>query len=176
MKNIVIYYSNNGSNRFIANKISEYLNCEIEEIRPVFNAHLLLLTGINPGIKKINNDLSAFDRVIMVGPIWMGKFINPLKAFIRKYNRDINKLVFVTCCGSDFELKDKKYGHGLVFKSVREIIGDRCEHCEAFPVTLLMSDEEKEVPEKVMETRLTEENFNGEIRKHFDIFIEKLKA
>lgn len=42
-KTIVIYYSNNGSNRFLAHKIAERLQCDIEEIKPRINAHLLLV-------------------------------------------------------------------------------------------------------------------------------------
>ena len=175
-KAIVIYYSNKGSNRFLAKKIAEKLNCEIEEIKPRLNVHFLLLFGVSLGNRNLKNKIAEYDTTILCGPIWMGKFVAPLKAFVNKHKNDINKLVFVSCCGSSFEIKDKKFGHGLVFKEVKEILNDKCIHCEAFPITLIMPDDKKEDPQAVMDTRLTEESFKGEIRERFNAFIEDMSA
>ena len=173
---IVIYYSNNGSNRFLANKIAENLNCEIEEIRPRLNVQLLLLLGFSLGIKRIKANLSEFDMIILCGPIWMGKFIVPLKSFVKKYTTTINELVFTTCCGSSFEMKDKKFGHGLVFNEIKEMLNEKCIHCEAFPITLVIPENKREDPNIVMSTRLTADNFEGEILARFDAFIQFLSS
>jgi len=37
MKTIVIYYSNKGSNKYLAKKISKSLSSDIEEIKPRLN-------------------------------------------------------------------------------------------------------------------------------------------
>jgi len=51
-KAIVIDYSNNGSNRYLAKNIAKNLNCEIEEIKPRLNVHFFLLFGLSIGNKK----------------------------------------------------------------------------------------------------------------------------
>ena len=175
-KTIVIYYSNNGSNRFLAKKITRNLNCEIEEIKPRLNVHLFLLFGISLGNKKVKANLSEYDMIVLCGPIWMGKFIAPLKGFVKKYRKAINKLVFASCCGSSFEMKDKKFGHGLVFKEVKEMLNEKCIHCEAFPVTLVLPEDKREDPNTVMKTRLTDDNFKGEILDRFNAFIQFLST
>jgi menaquinone-dependent protoporphyrinogen IX oxidase len=76
------------------------------------------------GIKPLKNTISDFDKVILAGPIWIGKFIAPLKNFVTKYRNQINELVFITCCGSDFKMKDEKFGHGLVFKKVNNLLNE----------------------------------------------------
>jgi menaquinone-dependent protoporphyrinogen IX oxidase len=174
MKTILAYYSNNGSNRYLAKKIADRINCEIEQIRPRLNIHLFLLFGINFGNKKLRHNLAEFDRVILCGPIWMGKFISPLRSFVKKYKSRINELIFVTCCGSGFEMKDKKFGHGLVFNEVKNILKDKCIHCEALPITLVVPEDKKEDPNVVMQTRLSDENFKGEIEETFENFIKKV--
>ena len=173
-KSIVIYYSYNGSNHFLANKVAENLDCKIEEIKPRLNKQLFLVFGSLLGNKKIQSNLENYDRIILCGPIWMGKFISPLKDFVKKYKQHLKELVFISCCGSGFEMKDKKFGHGLVFKEIKEMLGEKCNHCEAFPITLLLPDEQREDPKIVMNTRLTEENFKGEILQRFNSFIKTI--
>lgn len=175
MKNIVIYYSNNGSNSYLAKKISTELNCEIREIRPYLNFPMLFWLGLNFGFRKIKADLSSYNRIILVGPVWMGKFIIPLKAFVNKNLKKINKLVFVTCCGSSYKKKDDKFGHAFVFKEVRKILNEKCELCQAFPITLVIPEEQQEEGEVVMNTRLNDETFKGEVKERFEAFIESIK-
>ena len=97
MKTIVVYYSNKGSNKYLAEKISKSLSCELEEIKPRLNIFLLFLMNIHLGIKPIKTNIKEYDKVVLCGPIWMGKFIPPLRSFIKKYIDSIHKLVFVTC-------------------------------------------------------------------------------
>ncbi len=104
----------------------------------------------------------------------MGRYIVPLKAICNKYKDNINELVFVTCCGSSYEMKEKKFGHGLVFKEVKYLLNDKCVFCQALPIALVLPEDKKEDPVATMKTRLTNENFKGEIQEQFDVFINKL--
>ncbi len=174
-KTIVIYYSNNGSNSFLAKKITEQLDCDMEELRPRINSHLFLMFGPRIGNKPLKSDLSDYDRVILVGPVWMGKLINPLRDFILKYRSKIGKLIFVTCCGSSFKVRDEKFGHGHVFRKAEEVFGGPVQ-CEAFPIPLVLAEDKQEDPELIMSTRLTEENFDGKVRSLFDEFIRKVSV
>jgi flavodoxin len=174
MKSIVVYYSRKGSNKYLAEKIAWQLSCDLEEIRPRSNAFSLILTNINSGIRKLNHDISTYDRVIMVGPIFMGRFIPPLRSFVTKYADQINRLVFVTCCGSTYAKKDEKFGHGLVFEEVKKILGDKLILSRAFPVGLVLPEEQREDPDAFMKTHLNDENFNGEIEARYEELMEEL--
>jgi flavodoxin len=174
MKTVVYYYTHKGSNRFLANRIANDLKCEIEEIKPRLNAHLLMLIGLNLGNRKLKVKVENYDRVILCGPIWMGKLIIPLKNFINRYSQKIGKLIFVTCCGSSFKDKDNKFGHNLVFNQVRSLLNDKCIHCEAFPVDLFVPGELKEDPAAFMKVNLNSENFTGEIVQIYNSFIRKI--
>ncbi len=175
MKTIVYFYSHKGSNRFLAHRIANDLNCEIEEIKPRFNAHLLMLMGLNLGNRKLKTRIEDYDRVILCGPIWMGKLIVPLKNFVVKYRPKIKKLIFVTCCGSSFKDKDNKFGHNLVFNQVKSLLDDKCLHCEAFPIQLFAPAELKDDSAAFMKVHLNNQNFKGEIIGIYDSFIQKMK-
>jgi flavodoxin len=173
-KSIVVYYSRKGSNKYLAEKISKTLNIELDEIKPRLNVFLLFLMNIHLGIRPLNHNIKEYDKVILCGPIWMGKFIPPLRSFVKKYFQQINKLIFVTCCGSDYAKKDEKFGHGLVFNEVENMLKDKCILCQAFPVGLVLPDDKKEDPDTFMKTQLNDENFKGEIQERFESFLQKL--
>ena len=173
-KAIVVYYSRKGSNKYLAEKIAKTLNIESEEIKPKLNIFLLFLMNIHLGIKPLKNKIYEYDEVILCGPIWMGKLIPPLNSFIKKYFNQIHKLIFVSCCGSTYAKKDEKFGHGLVFNEVENLLKEKCVFCQAFPIGLVLPDEKKEDADAFMKTHLNDENFKGEIQVRFDDFIQKL--
>lgn len=175
MKPIVYYYSRNGSNRFLAHKIAADLNCEIEELKPRINHLLLMLMGINLGNRKLHTKVEDYDMVILCGPIWVGRFIVPLKNFVKKQLKKINRLIFATCCRSSFEDKDKQFGHNLVFQKVRQLLGEKCYHCEAFPLGLVLTPEQQEDPEAHFKYHLNEENFKGEILDIYRKFLQTIQ-
>lgn len=174
MKTLVVFYSRKGSNRFLAKKISNILSCEMEEIRPRLNLFPLFLMNLHLGIRPLKKPVSKFERIILCGPIWMGKFIPPLRSFVLKYQSQIKQLVFVTCCGSSFKGKDEKFGHGLVFKEVESIFKDKPLQCQAFPIGLVLPEEQREDSDAFMKTHLNDQNFKGEIKVTFDKFMEEL--
>jgi flavodoxin len=174
MKTIVVFYSGKGSNKYLAERIAGSLSCDIEEIRPRLNIFILFLMKIHLGIWPLKKRIEEYERVILCGPIWMGRLIPPLKSFIEKYNQRINKLVFVTCCGSTYEKKDEKFGHGLVFSEVEKMANGKCILCQAFPIVLVLPDDKKEDTDAFMKTHLNNENFKGEIEVHFERFLKTL--
>jgi flavodoxin len=172
-KVIVVYYSNKGSNKYLARKIAGSLSCEIEKIRPVLNVFLLFLMNIHLGILPLKHKVNEYDTVILCGPIWMGRFIPPLRSFVNKYSSKINSLIFVTCCGSSDEKKDEKFGHGWVFKELENKLYDKLLFSQAFPIVLVLPEDKREDPELFLKTRLNDDNFKGEIQERYDKFIKK---
>ena len=104
----------------------------------------------------------------------MGKFIPPLRFFVKKYSLKINKMIFVTCCGSTYAKKDEKFGHDLVFKEVESLLEGKCLFCQAFPIGLVLPDDKKEDTDAFMKTHLNDDNFKGEIQVQFDNLIKKV--
>ncbi len=174
MRTIVLYYSHKGSNRFLANRMAQDLSCEIEEIVPRWNSHILMIMGVNLGIHKLKSKVREYDRVILCGPVWVGKLIVPLKEFIRMYAKEVKQLVFVTCCGSSFKDKDSKYGYNLVFNKVKGLLNEKCEHCHAFPISMFTPLELKDDPNAYKTVHLNENNFEGEIVDAYNGFISRL--
>ncbi len=180
MKTLVAYYSNTGNNKYLAERIAKELNCDIEAIKPRLNLFpfliLLSLTKTSFGIKALSHKVSEYDRIIVCSPIWMGQVISPLADFFSKYGKSINKLFFATCCGSTDAAKRQKFGHDLVFDKIKDMLGDKCIHCEAFPIGLALAEDKRADGTAVMKTRLAEENFKGEIRERFEIFVALVKG
>lgn len=174
MKTIVVYYSRKGSNDYLARKIAGRLSCDTEAIRPRINAFGLFLMNFNPGIRPLKHDIGSYDRVILVGPVWMGRFVPPLRSFVNRYRSKIKELVFVTCCGSTYAKKDEKFGHGIVFGKVRDLLGEKLVLTQAFPVGLILPDDQKEDPDAFMKAHLNDGNFKGEIADRFEEFMEQL--
>jgi flavodoxin len=174
MNTLVVYYSRKGSNENLARRISVSLGCPREAIRPRINAFFLFLFNLNPGIFKLKSKIQDFDRVILVGPIWMGRFIPPLRSFVKRYNREIKDLVFVTCCGSTYEQKDDKFGHGHVFRKVETLVNGKLSLTQAFPVSMVLPEDQRDDQDAFMKTHLNDQNFQGEIFERFEQFIEKV--
>ncbi|MCB2219090.1 MAG: flavodoxin domain-containing protein [Bacteroidetes bacterium] len=176
---LIVFYSQTGSNRFLAEKLAQRLQADLEMLQPRIKSIpvLLLLNklGLNPGIRPLKQNPEDFKKIVLMGPVWMGQFVIPLKAFIKQYNDRIHRLYFATCCGSYDEVKDDKFGYEHVFKKIKALMGEKCVHCEALPIALVLPDEKKKDGETIMNTRLTDQNFKGAIAERFEEFVEKLK-
>jgi hypothetical protein len=174
MKSIVVYYSRGGNNKFLAQKLGKSLQCEVVPIEPRITTFFLLLLRLSLGIKKINRNFVSFDRVYLVGPIWMGTIVKPLMDFMKKYKNQVQSWVFITCCGSNYKMKEEKFGHGIVFQKVKAILGEKCIHCEALPISLVLPENERENSDKVMKTLLSDSTFGGDFEQYYNAFVNKM--
>ncbi len=177
-KKIVVYYSRKGSNKYLANKVAEALQCDIIFLEPRLKSFFFLvlssLLKLSLGNKSVNCSFNDYKSIILCGPIWMGQFISPLYDFVNKNKHNIQELSFITCCGSTDETKEDKFGYAHVFKKIKSILGKKCMQFEAFPIKLVLPEDKKDNDESIMNTRLSDSNFCGEIKTRFDNFIQKL--
>lgn len=175
MKTLVVYYSRSGNNRYLAERLARELGSDIEEISPRFKGFffLLLFSAMKKsfGIRKLSSNVGSYDTVVLCGPIWMGQLVSPLRDFIVRYGKEIKKLHFVTCCGSDDAGKDDKFGYASVFKLAEALLPGKFAGGEAFPIGLVLPEGMKS-DDEVIKIRLTEENFRGEMAAR----LEKLAA
>ena len=154
------------------------METEAIELKPAIKRQFLLMVfsflGIGVVPKPLGVEIEDYDKVVLCGPIWSGTLISPLKGFLNKFRNKINNLIFVTCCGSKDEEKDSRFGYSRIFNKVKELMGSRVLQCEAFPILLTVAEEERKDEKAILELRLTEETFKGEIKERFDHFIDNL--
>ncbi|MBN1539177.1 MAG: hypothetical protein JW939_03460 [Candidatus Thermoplasmatota archaeon] len=179
MRTLVAYYSHTGNNRYLAKRLARDLKADIEPIRPRLNVFLFLLLSswlhITFGIRKMEHDVGSYDRVILVGPIWMGNLITPLRSFVKKHGKNIKTLYFTTCCGGGDDEKNDKFGYTGVFRKVEQHAGKPCAGCEAFPIKLVVPEEKQDDDEAMMNARLTDETFKGPIVDRYIAFLSRIQ-
>lgn len=175
-RTLVLYYSRKGSNRYLAEKLSEELNAEIEPISPLIRGNFLLIIfsllkiGVSP--KSLKNHPADFERIILCSPIWMGQVVSPLRGFLNRYGKECRSVDFITCCGSSDEGKLDKFGYATVFSQIEKVLGERYRSGTAFPVQLALPEEQRGDGQAVMNTVLNESNFQGGLQ---DRFVQLLK-
>ena len=177
-KVLIVYYSHTGNNLYLAKKLSADLKLDTAEIKPRgcgFIIQLMLSQlKFSFGLSKLEFDLKKYQKVVLVGPVWTGQLIAPLRTFLKHYKDHINELYFLTCCGSTDTDKDGKWGYGQVFRRINDIMGSKCRHCAALPITLVIPEEKHDDGDFVMKTRLSDDNFKGEIRDRYQNFVSAL--
>mgnify|MGYP002623685840 FL=1 len=106
-KMLVLYYSQTGATRTVANELQAQLGADIEEIVPVqpydsdFQATIQRCQqekaeGKLPEIKPIEADLSKYDVIFLGYPVWFGTYAPPVETFIK--NADLSGKTIVTFC------------------------------------------------------------------------------
>ncbi len=179
-KHLVLYYSKTGNNQFLAQQSANALSADIMSIQPRFNniamQYLLSLMKINMGINISRQSLEPYEEIVIFGPIWGGLLLSPLRSAIQKCVAAGKRIHFATCCGSNDEEKDDKYGYEQVLQAARNAGGVLVKTTEAFPIVMVLTETEAKDPETVMNTRLSESNFKGKIKERFESFIQKINS
>jgi len=179
MKTLVVYFSQSGNNRWLADRIGAALAGEVVPLQPKMAAFPLVvlatLTGIGGGIKALAQQVDDYDTVVLVGPLYMGKMAAPLRTFLRRYGARITKLYFVTCCGGGEEEKDGKFGYNRVFQAVKKMLQDRCAGCEAMSVKLIVPADKQNDADTVMKTKLTDETVTDALTGRVESFVNMVK-
>lgn len=111
MRLLIVYYSYTGNNRLLASELAKRLNCEICPIveqrrRTAFTIILDMLLRRFPLIEPLEKQVSGFDHVILVAPIWAAKLATPMQSLIRKEKESIPAYSFITLCG--YERPDQR--------------------------------------------------------------------
>lgn len=179
MKTLVVYFSKSGNNKYLAEKFALDLNGDIEALTPFVGGlplqMLFSLIGFGPGIHTVENPVSEYDRIIVCGPIWAGHPAWPNRSFLKKHGGDARKIFYATCCGGGDAEKDGRFGYARVFREVEKLAGAKMVACEAFPVPLVLPEGKRKDDSAVMNARLSDESFTGEIRERYDSFLRAVE-
>lgn len=174
-KTLIFYFTKTGNNKFIAQKISEIIIADTEVIIPKIRSFFLLMLfswlKINISIKPISSNIEKYEKVIIIGPIWVGKLIAPLRGFLKKYRDKMREIVFITVCGSGVEDKDGKFGYEGVFREIRSLLPSKNISC----YEISTKDLNESTASQADKPLISEEVFKGEIKSRFDEIVEFLK-
>lgn len=162
-KHLVLCYSKTGNSMFIAEKLSKELHCDIEIIKPMFNSigFLFLMSLLNiPVPVNISKDkIRPYKEIIIIGPIWGGLLIVPLKSVLKKAIKLTKQVHFVVTCETKDSDKDSKYGYNNVLLKAGKIGGNLVRSTTAFSTSLISGYDEKEYNINV-KAKFTEDNFS----------------
>lgn len=181
MKNrLVLYHSRTGNNRFLAEKIAKILQADIRPLNPRTQRtgwlYLLSLLKAKSGIRLTQKDLAPYDEVIVMGPIWGGLLIAPLREAIKMVARLGKPIHFATCCGSSDEDKEGRYGYTQVLAEAEKVGQGRVKSTEAFPLALVLTPEEYADAGTAQGTRLTEDILTDALRNRLKTFTDRILA
>lgn len=171
-KVLVVYYSKKGSTRYLAKRLAVQTGADLEELKPRMDNMLFVALGIDGGNRRLKHNPGDYDKVVLCGPVWMGMVLSPMKRFIRRFSSDISSLYYLISCASDEKSRDDKFGYGTVAKKVEELCGEKLKAWDYYSVLDVLSEEERENDQLVMNTRLSDKNFNGKIAEKLDTFIK----
>ena len=175
-KYAVVYFSNTGNNAFLAKKAANRLQADLFEANPghkglvglIFKSWLHFPERLN--IKPV--DLADYDEIILLGPIWVGTFIAPMKALVQLCVKANKPLRYITCCGSGDEMNEEKFGYNQVLQKVKDLGGDLVLQTAAIPTALIEQTKEEKEQNKDGKIKVTDDNFIGDFRERFEIVMK----
>lgn len=175
-KTLVAYYSKSGNNSYLAKRFAETLGTDLIEVIPYSNNFMSImlasLFGMGMPIKKLDLPQRSYNSLLICGPIWAGQLLAPLRSFLKKYCIDIPVVFFATCCGSNEENKNDKFGYEHVFTKIKGLLGERCKACEAFSITYAVPEDQRNNDKAVMNARLSDSTFSKELEERFNNFLK----
>lgn len=104
MSRIIIFYSRTGNTQTVAEEYAGENKTAIYGIKDLVNRR-----GFFGGIKSafqafmkkatpiddVAIDISAYSRVILCTPVWLGRIPSPVRTFIMEYGRLVNKVEYI---------------------------------------------------------------------------------
>lgn len=120
-KTLVLYYSQNGATKQVAEELQRQLGADIEAIEVVnpydgtFDETVErclkeMESGVAPEVKPIKADLSAYDRIYLGYPVWCGTYAQPIAGLLKQC--DFSGKTLITFC---------TFGSGGLQKSTEDV-------------------------------------------------------
>ena len=119
-KTLVAYYSLTGNNKGLARKIKAKLGCKILEIRDkkertgwwnFIISGYQALTRKETKLAPIKQDISSYQQIVLLSPLWAGMLPPATRTFLRNYKDRVGKLYFISLSKAGKE-NEKGYAHG----------------------------------------------------------------
>jgi len=177
-KYIIFCYSKTGNSRFIAEKLSGEFSCDLEMVRPILNytglLFLISLLKIRIPTNISTKRIKEYQEVIVIGPIWGGLLIAPLRTLLEKCIKLSKPVHFAVTCETSEDDKDTEYGYAHVLKSAMQLGGHVVRTTAAFSTTLIKGYDGKRKTDINVKAKINEENFSDELRERLSIFKNRI--
>jgi flavodoxin len=174
-----MYYSYTGNNQFLAEKIAEPLRADIRSLEPRIRGigSLTLWSRLKwkSGIDLSREELGPYEEVIILGPVWSGLLLAPLRDAIRLAVRDKKPIHFATCCGASDADKEGKWGYQRALDAAQKAGKGWVKTIAAFPKALVMTPEQYRDPLVAQEIRIREDNYYGDILERVTRFTTEIQ-
>ena len=149
VKSLVVFYSRSGTTRKAAEKISNLLKSDIEEVIDMKNRAGALgwfISGMDAALKRLTviketkNDPASYDVVVLGTPVWAGTMSSPIRTFISQNKGHLRKVALFCTCGDSGKvaleaLQDLCGSKPIASLEVKtkEVVKEECiRKCEAF--------------------------------------------
>ena len=94
-KSLVLYYSETGTTKTVAQELQKQLNADIESIEPVtpysgnFNETIQrgqreMQSGETPALKPLKSKMADYDVIFLGYPIWFGTYAMPIATLVKE--------------------------------------------------------------------------------------------
>lgn len=145
---IVLYYSQTGSTKAVAEELQRRLGANIEalEVENPYNGTYAETiqrcqeernNGELPTLKAIRSDLSLYDTIYLGYPIWFGTFAPPIIAFLEQYNLEGKTIIpFCTFGSGGLNTTTRELVERLPKTTILEGYGVRAARLNAMPAEL----------------------------------------
>lgn len=179
-KYLILYYSKTGNSKFIAEKLSHELSCDLKKIVPIIDSVLLMfllsLLRVKIPTNVSRKEIENYDEVIILGPIWGGLLISPLRNTLMKCIKASKNIHFAVTCETKDEEKNSKYGYAHVLKEAESLGNKFIRTTEAFSTSLVNLVHKSWSPKPSEKIKITEDNFNGVLKSRVENFAIKIKS
>ena len=124
VKCLVVYYSNSGSTKIVAESIARELSADVEEVverkpRPrllneegkavggsaMARAAMASFLGIGSAIGKGSANLSDYDMVLIGTPVWVGSVVPAVRSYIKRHRKQFKSVAFFCTAGTPDKLR-----------------------------------------------------------------------
>ena len=122
VKTLVVYFSNSGNTRKVAERLGAHLNADVEEIRErktrpllrvleegekpgglaVIKAAMGGMLGISSCIEDVQCAPELYDLVVIGSPLWAGGLTPAVRSYLKKYCKRMRRVAFF-CTGESPE-------------------------------------------------------------------------
>jgi len=157
-KPLVIYYSRLGTTRTVAREMAQNLKCEIEEIISNENRHGLWtvncvfdqLLDRDDDVVPLYHDVTAYNPVIIAGPIWIHRFATPLRTILKSMDLPGKDIYVVVTNQGNYSEKDEN--------NVRNSLKERGAHIRGYAGIMTRDKTENDLKQETR--RVLEDLYN----------------
>ena len=175
MNALVASYSLTGNNTILARYLAEIMQADNERLvvnRKMSMGALALDAMFNrrPPLARPLQDFAAYDVVILVGPVWMGKIASPLRSYGRELRGGDRPVGFISICGGALGKNPK------VEAQLQRLIGRAPLVVKQLYINDLLPEEHKNDSKATSAYQVTQSDLEGAWAEELGEFVRALQA